>query len=109
VLRRAPVGLRLKAALPIAADLQSHGNVSPTHLTAFRQRSHFVLMPAVTARLVQHVRAFPRQRMTALQKHEQGVSKSCNLRSARNLSACLSWSAMRQPARLRPITHPRKA
>jgi hypothetical protein len=31
--------------------------------------------------------------MTARQKHEQGVRKSCNLRWARNLSACLAWSA----------------
>src|ERR1043165_1270080 len=51
-------------------------------------------MSAVTARLVQHLRiAAPRQRSTALLKHEQDVSKSCNLQSARNLSACLPWSA----------------
>jgi hypothetical protein len=42
VLRPAPVGLRLKAALPVAAALYSHGNVSPRHMTAFRHRSDLV-------------------------------------------------------------------
>jgi hypothetical protein len=90
--RPAPVGLRLKAALPIAADLYSHGNVSPRHLTAFGPRLTWCSCPP-SRHVLSNTYVHPaRQRMTALQKHEQVVRKSCNLRSARNLSACLAWS-----------------
>ena len=59
MLRAAPVGLRLKAALPVAAALSSHGNLSPRHVTAYWQRPTSCGVPAVTAPLVQHAGASP--------------------------------------------------